>query len=46
MCVPDPAHERDKPIAAAPRINDLTTVVTRNVDDFSHTGVRLPNPFD
>ncbi|WP_244107564.1 type II toxin-antitoxin system VapC family toxin [Burkholderia anthina] len=43
--VPDPTHELDKLIAATALINDLT-VVTRNVDDFSRTGVRLLNPFD
>jgi predicted nucleic acid-binding protein len=43
--VPDPAHALDKLIAATALINDLT-VVTRNVDDFAGTGVRLLNPFD
>ncbi|MGS0891309.1 PIN domain-containing protein [Burkholderia stagnalis] len=43
--VPDPAHALDKLIAATALINDLT-VVTRNVADFAHTGVRLLNPFD
>lgn len=43
--VPDPTHELDKLIAATALINDLT-VVTRNVDDFARTGVRLLNPFD
>ncbi|MBR8350261.1 type II toxin-antitoxin system VapC family toxin [Burkholderia cenocepacia] len=43
--VPDPTHELDKLIAATALINDLT-VVTRNVDDFARTGVRLLNPFE
>ncbi len=42
-----PRHEHpvDKQIAAIALINDLT-VVTRNVDDFRNTGVRVNNPFD
>lgn len=43
--VPHPEHALDKLIAATALINDLT-VVTRNVDDFAKTGVRLVNPFD
>ncbi|MBN3819998.1 type II toxin-antitoxin system VapC family toxin [Paraburkholderia sp. Se-20369] len=43
--VPQPQHALDKLIAATALINDLT-VVTRNVDDFARTGVRLLNPFD
>ncbi len=41
-----PRHEHpvDKQIAAIALIHDLT-VVTRNVDDFRGTGVRLQNPF-
>lgn len=41
-----PRHEHpiDKQIAAIALIHDLT-VVTRNVDDFRGTGVRLKNPF-
>ena len=41
-----PHHEQpiDKQIAAIALIHDLT-VVTRNVDDFRGTGVRLENPF-
>jgi len=35
----------DKQIAAIALIHDLT-VVTRNVDDFAGTGVRLMNPFE
>jgi len=43
--VPHPEHALDKLIAATALIHDLT-VVTRNVDDFAGTGVRLLNPFD
>ncbi|RQR58278.1 type II toxin-antitoxin system VapC family toxin [Burkholderia sp. Bp9126] len=43
--VPHPEHALDKLIAATALVNDLT-VVTRNVDDFAKTGVRLVNPFD
>jgi toxin FitB len=43
--VPHPEHALDKLIAATGLIHDLT-VVTRNVDDFSSTGVRVLNPFD
>lgn len=41
-----PRHEHpvDKQIAAIALIHDLT-VITRNVDDFHGTGVRLQNPF-
>ncbi len=42
--VPHPEHEIDKQIAAIALVNDLT-VVTRNVDDFKGTGVRVKNPF-
>jgi len=42
--VPDAQHALDKLIAATALIYDLT-VVTRNVKDFEHTGVRLMNPF-
>jgi toxin FitB len=41
---PHHAHPIDKQIAAIALIYDLT-VVTRNVDDFSGTGVTLKNPF-
>lgn len=41
---PNPQHPIDKQIAAIGLIYDLT-VVTRNTDDFEHTGVRLLNPF-
>lgn len=43
--VPHPEHALDKLIAATALIHDLT-VVTRNVDDFAGTGVRLLNPFE
>lgn len=42
--VPDAQHALDKLIAATALIYDLT-VVTRNVKDFEHTGVRMLNPF-
>jgi predicted nucleic acid-binding protein len=42
--VPHAEHAPDKLIAATALIHDLI-VVTRNVDDFSSTGVRLLNPF-
>ena len=41
---PHHAHPVDKQIAAIALIHDLA-VVTRNVDDFRGTGVRLQNPF-
>lgn len=41
---PNAQHPIDKQIAAIALIHDLT-VVTRNVDDFNGTGVRLMNPF-
>ena len=43
--VPHHEHALDKLIAATALIHDLT-VVTRNVDDFVGTGVRVLNPFD
>lgn len=42
--VPHPENSLDKQIAATALLHDLI-VVTRNVDDFSGTGVRLLNPF-
>jgi hypothetical protein len=42
--VPDPSHAIDKQIAAIALVNDLT-LVTRNVEDFAGTGVKLANPF-
>lgn len=42
--VPHPEHALDKQIAAIALIHDLT-LVTRNIADFSGTGVRLMNPF-
>lgn len=41
---PHPQHPIDKQIAAIALIHNMT-VVTRNVDDFEHTGVQLENPF-
>lgn len=43
--VPDPVSERDGWIAATALVHGLT-VVTRNVADFSATGVVLLNPWD
>jgi predicted nucleic acid-binding protein len=43
--VPHPEHALDKLIAVTGLVHDLI-VVTRNVDDFSPTGVRVLNPFD
>lgn len=43
--VPHPEHALDKLIAATGMIHNLT-VVTRNVEDFLSTGVRVLNPFD
>jgi predicted nucleic acid-binding protein len=42
--VPNPHNAIDKQVAAIALLHDLT-VVTRNHDDFSGTGVRLLNPF-
>lgn len=42
--VPRPENILDKQIAATALLHDLT-VVTRNVGDFTGTGVRLLNPF-
>ena len=42
---PNNQHPIDKQIAAIALIHDLT-VVTRNVDDFAGTGVRIINPFE
>ncbi len=42
--VPDPKSERDAMIAAT-AITHQMTVVTRNHDDFKHTGVKLLNPW-
>jgi predicted nucleic acid-binding protein len=42
--VPHHEHELDKLIAASALLYDLA-VVTRNVDDFAGTGVKLLNPF-
>ncbi len=45
MRVPNPQHPLDKLIAATAFLYDLT-VVTRNVDDFKNTGIKLLNPFN
>ncbi len=42
--VPDPDHELDKLIAATAIVYGLT-VVTRNLADFTKTGVHCKNPF-
>lgn len=42
--VPHPEHALDKLIAATALVHDLT-VVTRNVNDFAGTRIRLLNPF-
>ena len=42
--VPHHEHLLDKQIAAIALVHDLT-VVTRNSNDFSSTGVKLFNPF-
>lgn len=42
--VPDPGSERDTLIAATGLVHGMT-VVTRNIDDFQHSGVRLLNPW-
>jgi toxin FitB len=42
--VPNPENPLDKQIAATALIHDLT-VVTRNTEHFTPTGVRLINPF-
>jgi predicted nucleic acid-binding protein len=43
--IPDPHSERDALIAATALVHSLT-IVTRNVDDFTATGVSLFNPWD
>ena len=42
--VPDPRSDRDALIAATALVHGMT-VVTRNVDDFKATGVKLLNPW-
>jgi toxin FitB len=42
--VPNPENPLDKQIAATALIHDLT-VVTRNIDHYAPTGVRLLSPF-
>jgi toxin FitB len=41
---PGAQHPIDKQIAAIALLHDMT-VVTRNISDFTHTGVQLFNPF-
>jgi predicted nucleic acid-binding protein len=43
--VPDPCAERDAYIAATALVHGMT-LVTRNVDDFTSTGVALLNPWE
>ena len=43
--VPDPRSDRDAIIAATAIVHDMT-VVTRNVDDFTPTGVDTLNPWE
>lgn len=42
--IPDPRGERDSWIAATALVHDLT-VVTRNIADFTRTGVSIVNPW-
>ena len=42
---PHHAHVIDKQIAATAMIHGLT-IVTRNLKDFSNTGVKVLNPFE
>lgn len=42
--VPNPCSERDALIAATALVHEMT-VVTRNIADFQHTGVKLLNPW-
>lgn len=43
--IPNPCADRDSLIAATALVHKMT-VVTRNVADFSATGVRILNPWD
>jgi len=43
--VPDPQDDRDSLIAATALVHGMT-VVTRNVSDFAHTGVKTLNPWE
>ena len=43
--VPNPMSDYDAMIAATALEHDLT-VVTRNIEDFQRTGIKLLNPFD
>jgi hypothetical protein len=42
--VPDPRSDRDSLIAATAMVHDMT-IVTRNMDDFSPTNVKIINPW-
>lgn len=42
--IPDPRSDRDALIAATALVHGMT-VATRNIDDFSETGVELLNPW-
>ena len=44
LCVPNHHNAIDKMIAATALMHDLT-LVTRNIDDFKETNVKLLNPF-
>ena len=44
LSVPHHENALDKQIAATALVNNLT-VVTRNIDDFASSGVKLLNPF-
>lgn len=43
--IPNPRSDRDAIIAATALIHGMT-VVTRNVNDFAHTGVEILNPWE
>ncbi len=43
--VPDPRSDRDALIAATAIVHNMT-IVTRNISDFKHTGVKLINPWE
>lgn len=45
LYVPDPRSDRDALIAATAIVHNMT-IVTRNINDFKHTGVNLINPWE